>query len=305
MIRLAFSTVACPDWTLARVAKAAAYHGFGAVEFRSEGPGGASFACEPGLTDPSKFRALLEASGVECAGLASGVRYDAQVFPPVLGHALGRPEASVEETKVHIELAAQLGAPFVRVFAFDPPEQTKRGMRAARRRILRRLTLAADAARNTGVRLLLENGGAFATGGAIASLLSEVGSDNLLACYALAPASLAGERPEDGVSALGWRLISARIKDLRTVRGRPGVLLPCALGAGMLPCESFARAVAGAPSARFLTFEWDAAWLAREVAMDDADTALAAAARALTGWVASSAPDSSMAAAPVKAFARA
>ncbi len=290
MISLAYSTVACPDWTLARVAKAAAYHGFHAVEFRSEGPAGASFACEPGMTDPAKFRATLGVSGVACAGLASGVRFDAIVFPPVLGHALGHPEASVEAAKVYIELAARLGAPYVRVFAFDPPEQTKRGMRAARKRIVRRLSLAADAARNTGVRLLLENGGAFPKGADIAPLLEEAGTDHLLACYSLAPASLAGERPEDGVAALGWRMIAGRIKDLRTVRGRPGVLLPCALGAGMLPCEAFARAVAGAPSAEFLTFEWDAAWLADDVAMGDADTALAGAARSLVGWVAGGAP---------------
>ncbi len=293
MARLAFSTTACPDWTLARVAKAAAYHGFHAVEFRSEGPGGASFACEPGLTDPAKVRAVLAESGVEIAGLASGVRYDTQVFPPVLGHALGHADASVDETKVYVELAAQLGAPYVRVFAFDPPEQTKRGMRAARRRIVRRLTLAADAARNTGVALLLENGGAYPRGADVASILDEIGSNSLLACYALAPAALAGESPADGVNALGWRLITGRIKDLKTVRGLTGVLRPCLLGSGMLPCDAFARAVSAAPSAQFITFEWDAAWLADKLQLDDADAALAAAAKSLVGWGAGAAAGAS------------
>lgn len=284
MVKLAFSTVACPEWTHAHVAKAAAYHGFHAVEFRSEGPGGARFACEPGLTDPEKLRGVYGGAGVEIAGLASGVRYDAQVFPPVLGHALGHGEASVDETKVYIELAAQIGAPFVRVFAFDPPEQSKRGLRAARRRIVKRLKAAADGAHHTGVQLLLENGGAFPKGADIASLLNEVNSESLLACYALAPASLAGESPADGVAALDWRLVAGRIKDLKTVRGLTGVLRPCMLGSGMLPCEAFAKAVGAAKSARFLTFEWDAAWLNDRLPLEDADTALAAAAKALVEW---------------------
>lgn len=281
MVRLAFSTVACPDWTIARVARAAAYHGYHAVEFRSLGPGGAEFTCEPGMTDARKTRAILAEAGIGIAGLATGVRYDRPVWPPVLGHALGTREASVDETKVFIELGAKVGAPFIRVFAFDPPEQSARGLRAARRRIVERLRQAADGARNTGVRLALENGGAFPRGADIASLIDEVHSPDLFACYANAPAALAGESPADGARALGWRLALARVKDLRAVRGKPGVLRPCPLGAGMLPVAEFVRAVIDS-SARFLVYEWDAAWLDDAVqGLADTDEALDGAARKL------------------------
>ena len=88
MIRTAFSTTACPDWTLDRVARAAADWGYAGVELRSLGGGGTELACEPALTDPEKTRAMFAGAGVSIASIATGVRFDEAVFPPVVGHIL-------------------------------------------------------------------------------------------------------------------------------------------------------------------------------------------------------------------------
>lgn len=278
MTRIAFSTVACPDWTLDRVARAAVDSGFHGVEFRSLGRGGAEFANDPGLTSPEKVRRTLRDAGVEAAGVATGVRYDAPVFPPVLGHLFPTKYESIVRTKDCIEIALGIGAPFVRVFGFGSRE--RRGDKAMRRRVVERLRLAADAARHTGVRVVLENGGAFPLAEDVASLIDEVDSPLLGACYSISAAVEAGEDPVKGVATLGWRLLSGRIKDLRAGAPKP-------LGRGDLPCAEFARAVAGSARAEWLVFEWDKAWLP-EIA--DADRVLPDASRALIEWTAAPAP---------------
>ncbi len=43
-IKLAFSTVACPDWTLSQVVDRASEMGYQGVELRTLGPGGSAAA---------------------------------------------------------------------------------------------------------------------------------------------------------------------------------------------------------------------------------------------------------------------
>ncbi len=269
MARLAFSTVACPDWTIARALDAAVDHGFEGVEFRSDGYGGAEFACEPGLTDGAKLRRMFEDRGLECAGLSTGLRYDQTVFPPVLWHAITSEDRAVKDTKPFIDLAVACGAPTVRIFGHELPEK-KRANRLAKRRMIERLKYAADAAHHTGVRLLLENGGSLPRGADVAEVLDAVDSRDLAACYSIAPAAYAGEAPADGVRALGARLAAARVKDLAGGH-------PCALGEGELPVALFVEAIGRSP-ANWLVYEWDRAWLPE---LAPADEVLARASRAL------------------------
>ena len=277
MARIAFSTVACPDWTLDRVASLALDAGYSGVELRSMGRGGAEFVNDPGLTSPAKVLRLMRQQGVEIAGVASGVHYDAPVFPPVIGHIFPQKHAPIEATKEFIEIASELGAPFVRVFPFG--SRAKRGDKALRRLVVGRLVLAADAARHSGVRLVLENGGAFPTAEEVASLVDEVGSPNLGVCYALAAAHEAGDDVAKGARLLGGRLLMARVKDLRAGEPRP-------LGRGDLPCEGFVRAVSLVASTQWVVYEWDKAWVP---GLAPAEEVLPGAARSLVEWMA--APD--------------
>src|SRR5688572_18579331 len=95
MFKTAFSTVACPEWTLARVASAAAEYGYSGVELRTFGSGSTQFACDPALTAPEKVRSLFGAAGTEIASLATSVAFDEPVRPPVLGRAIGDYERTV------------------------------------------------------------------------------------------------------------------------------------------------------------------------------------------------------------------
>ena len=89
MIRTAFSTVACPSWTLSRVLDHASRWGYDAVELRSfvggtmpGRSGGTGFASEPMLTDGEKIRDLVNHEGITISAFATGIRFDTPVFPP-------------------------------------------------------------------------------------------------------------------------------------------------------------------------------------------------------------------------------
>lgn len=281
MLKPAFSTIACPDWTLDRIADAAREYGFEAVELRTFGPASRTLAGDPALTDEAKTRRLFRSSGVEVLSLATSLAFDAPIRPPVIGLVISDHEKSVREARAAIDLAVAIECPLVRVFAFEVQPRDRRS--AAVSRIASRLRAAADHARNTGVRIALENGGSFPTGAAIAEIVDRVASPLVGACYSLASAASAGEPVRHGVAALGEKLWAARVKD-----HRGGV--PCALGQGDLPAREFVQVLAASGFAGPLVYEWDRLWLPE---LAPADQVLADAARTLTQWAAArSAPAS-------------
>jgi sugar phosphate isomerase/epimerase len=269
----AFSTVACPEWTLAQVAQRGNGLGFNAVELRTFGDDSRQFACDPALTNESKARTLLRENGLEPVCLASGVRFDEPIFPPVVGVFSPNAERSIREGKRAIDLAVGIECPLVRVFAYEYPAREKRS--AAMKRIMGRLRAVVDHADKSGVGVVIENGGSFCTAAELMEILGEIESPLLGASYSAATAIQAGEDPADGVRLLGERLRVARVKDARDGR-------PVLLGEGELACDDFVRALLATGFDGPLVFEWDRAWVA---GLAPAEEALSHAARTLYSWI--------------------
>ncbi|USN98374.1 MAG: sugar phosphate isomerase/epimerase [Phycisphaeraceae bacterium] len=246
----AFSTVACPDWTLDEVIPFAARAGYAGVEFRTFGHSASDLTCEPCLTGSAKIRELLADEGVRPAALATSIRFDAPVFPPVLGRVIGDFEKPVRETKLAVIEAAAIECPFVRVFGFELQGESRQ---AGMRRIVERLGLAAATARHTGVRLLLENGGSFPTAADLVELMDRVGSPLIAAAYSPAVAAMADEDPIDGARLLGSSLASVKLRDMKHTQ-------PAPLGLGDLAVEPFVRALAETGFGGWLVYEYDRLW---------------------------------------------
>lgn len=272
MIKPAFSTVACPEWPLERVAQAAEEHGFEAVELRTFGYGSTQIACEPALTSAEKVRRIFGDLGIEVACLSTGVRLDApwRMTLPGMGPEAG--ELAVREAKSAVDLAAQIECPLVRVFGFEFPAKERR--ERALTRIADRLRMVADAANNTGVRLVLENGGSFRRAGEALELVERVGSPLMGVSYSMAVAEQAGEDPAEGVRVLGDRLWLAKVKDYRGGKA-------CVPGEGEMSCRGFAAALGEAGYDGHLVFEWDRMWVPGLAAAEDV---LPGAARAMYEW---------------------
>jgi len=280
-MKVAFSTVSCATWTLEEVADHAERLGFMGVELRTFADAPSQFACEPALTDSSKVRSMFDKAGVEIACLATSLRFDEPVGDPFL-HILGDDDKSTRAAKGAIGLASQIECPLVRVFAFETFGSESRPN--AVRRISEKLKLAAAAARNTGVRLVLENGGSFATAADLAELLDLVDSPHLGAAYSVATATRAGEGPREGLNVLGDRLALVRVSDWKGTK-------MCGLGQGDIPNAQAVSMLYGAGYRGWLSYEWPGAWTN---ATEDVAGVLGNAAKALFQWMGAPAKHASM-----------
>ena len=272
----AFSTVACTSWTFPRLFESLAQWGYLGCELRTQGYGGTQFACEPGLTDPAKIRSGFDRAGVAIASLGSSLRYDQKFGPPVIASVLHDVDKSVRETKAIVDLAVQLECPLVRVFAFELPDGERRASGLGR--VVDRLKKAADHCRNSGVRLMLENGGSFPTATDLAEILDAVDSPMLAACYSPAVARMGGETAADGMNVLGERCVCVKVKDLKGGK-------PVALGDGELHCRESVEALTRAAFTGWIVHEFDRVWLGNGEEGADIDGVMAASAERLFTWI--------------------
>lgn len=251
MLEFALSTVATPHRPLPEAVALAEAAGYDAIELRTFGIGSTRFACDPALTDEPKTRALIDASGIDCSSLATGVRLDEPITPPIIGRAFFDNERQIREGKRAIDLAAQIDAPLVRVFGFE--SHGSESLKQTIKRVVWRLGMVCDHARNTGVKVVLENGGAFTTAEAIAEIIDRVDSPFLGASYNAAVGRASGDDPVSAVATLGDRLLLARVKDANAGT-------PVMLGEGDLAPQEFIETLADAGASIPVVLEWDAAW---------------------------------------------
>lgn len=294
MLTPAFSTVACHEWTLDRVALAAQRLGFTAVELRTFGVDSRSFACDPALTDSAKIRRLFAEAGVSICSLATDLRFDTPVNPPVVGHLIADQEVSVRAARRAVDIAASIECPLVRVFGFRLPqkEEAGKGRAGGVARVIDRLGKVVDHAAKTGVKIAFENGGSFGTSVQVKEVIDTIRSPLFVASYNVAAAQNAGENPADGVARLGKDLALLRLKDMKNG-------LPVVLGTGEIAVRdaviAAGKSVPGAP----VVFEWDRAWVTE---IGEPEFALDHAARTLWQWTGTGGP-ATTAKAPIPAAA--
>ncbi len=271
MMKPAFSTVACPDWTLAQIAARLESWGFLGLELRTFGNGSTQFACDPALSAPVKTRARVRAAGMDICALATSIGFDEPVDPPVIGNVISDNERAIRQTKSAVDLAVRLECPFVRVFGFELPsgESRKSGIG----RIASRMQKAADYCHNSGVKLLIENGGSFNTSAELAELIDKVGHSMVVASYSLPVGKLAGESIKNAANVLGDRLVCVKVKDMKGAT-------PVALGQGDLNVVRDIAELASLDFDGWCVYEFDRAWLAPGVNVN-VDEVLTASAKAM------------------------
>ncbi|MFJ1752808.1 sugar phosphate isomerase/epimerase family protein [Kitasatospora sp. NPDC088134] len=165
-----------------------------------------------------------------------------------VGIAERGPDAAVTaELLAQLHLAADLGAPYVRVFPRAEAEAAG-GARAARR-----LLGVAEAAGALGVRVLVETHDSHRSGAALAGLLDGVPDAPVGALWDVLHTWLAGESPAESYRWLAPRLGYVQVKDVASAAD----LTPLALGAGVLP---LADCLAPLGPGTWVSWEYETPW---------------------------------------------
>jgi glucosamine-6-phosphate deaminase len=252
MIKLAFSTLGCPSWPLARILDSASRFGYDGVELRFVEGDDALWA-RPELAGGGLRETLARLAD---AGLAVPC-VDTRSFFHSPDPAARR--LAVEEAQRTAEVAARLGAGGIRVFG----DRVQAGADPSSTRgwIVESLVDLRDRLRGSGVEVWLETHGDFAKAAATRALLEEAGSEGLGAVWDPANAfSEFGEEPGKGGTALGPFLRHVHLKDaLRPPDGRVP-WSPALTGCGDVPVARALACVQATGGDAWVSFEWEKRW---------------------------------------------
>jgi sugar phosphate isomerase/epimerase len=248
-MKVSFSTLACPDWTLAQAVKLAASSGYDGLELRFlEGEDSlwklAAFQ-GAGLTQ-SKRMLDGDALAVSCVG--TSCRF----------HSPDAAERQhwVEEGKRMAELAAALGSPAIRIFgdkiqAGDDRESTRGWIADGIRRLVKEVE-------PHGVAVWLETHGDFASSAETLQTLRVAGHDDVGVVWD--PANAFTEGKEDPVPAarkFGNKLRHVHLRDLDC---HGGEWSPALTGEGKFPLPAIVSELRRLNYGGFVSFEWEKKW---------------------------------------------
>ena len=249
MIKIGFSSLACPGWDLETIVTNAASMGFDGVELRGV-RGELQLPVVPELARSAEHtRALFRDNNVELVCLASSSSLDSKNT-----RELARNTSSLVE---FIELAESLGCPYVRFFIGEVGRRDHR--RAALGRIAAALTSVVPIAQRHGVTLLIENGGDFPGSEDLWFLVDSVGHPALRCCWNQCHALTGGERPTISMPRLGNKIGLVHVCD--AAFDDQGVLLEYrTIGEGDAEIATQINLLRGMVYNRYIVFEWPKLW---------------------------------------------
>lgn len=241
-MKLAFSTLGCPDFSWSDIYSAAKDFGFAGVELRGLGSDIFSVHAQPFREDNiDKTVESLKKMRLEIPCLSSGCS---------LSFA-DKADESFVELLDYIALAEKLGSSYIRILADDTAEIEDDVDDEVVIAALNRLIPYAEKA---GVTLLVETNGVYSDTKRLAALLSRIESDNIGALWDMHhPYRFANESPEDTVQNLGAYIKYTHIKDSVMENGKVSYRI---MGEGDLPVEGFMQALRSINYEGYISLEW-------------------------------------------------
>ncbi len=246
-MKIAFSTLGCPDFTWRDIYAMAKDLGYDGIEIR--GLGDDIYAVKaPPFSDGQIENTLkkLAELRLEISCLSSGC---------CLKFAEKRAE-NVAELRAYVDLAAKLSTPYVRVLAdLEPAPDGEVDDGVVRDALLE----CAPYAEEKGVTLLVETNGVYADTARLRRLLEETASDSVAALWDVHhPYRFMRESPEQTVQNLGAYIKYVHIKD--SVMGADGKPQYKLLGEGDLPIDDMMRALRSINYEGYVSLEWVKRW---------------------------------------------
>ena len=247
--RLAFSTLGCPNWSWKTILETADRLGYAGIELRG-------IAGEMDLPKVPEFQGTrlaetkkdLAALGITVVGLgASAAMHEKDPAAR---------EKHFDEGRRFIDLAKQLGVPYVRMFGDRiPPGEAKDEVMKRVVDGFHQMTAHAKAA---GVTVLIESHGDFTRSDDLVAILSRVNSPQFALLWDAHHTFAAGkEQPADTYAKLGKWVRHTHLKDSRPEGAERKYVL---IGSGDVPVKEQVKVLVGAGYKGFYCLEWEKKW---------------------------------------------
>jgi fatty-acyl-CoA synthase len=241
--RLAFSTLAFPDASLATAISLGRSWGYAGVELRLiDGE-----LIDPAMpaADRAAVKRTAAAAGLPIVAVDSSIR-------------LTDSESGAELAKF-IVLASEWESPLVRVFGGalpdgDPDRQARLTAAA------RVLEASVPLAERLGVSIGVETHDSFSASSAVAELLAMVPADAVGAVWDSHHPYRMGQRPAEVWSDLGQRTLLAQVKDARRDAARTDGWQLVLLGQGEVPVREMLELLGGDGYEGWISVEWEKRW---------------------------------------------
>lgn len=275
MNAITFSTLACPHWQIETVIAKASEFGYDGLEWR----GGTQGHLRPDMPTTTKKHLLRQCSDAGLMSLAI------TAYTSFTSDSARERQDNVDELRRYADLAAEIGAQYVRTFLGELLEGRKLDD-SLYGNLFDCLAAASEYADSITVKIAVEPHDDFVRSSTVVPILRRVQHPALRVIWDIGNAFAAGEDPAEGFGLLKDRLAYVQVKD---GKGRtPGWQL-CSLGEGDVPLgQAFELLLANDFQGAF-SIEWEYAW---HPELDPPEIALPAALQTVRELLAAAQPES-------------
>lgn len=239
-MKLCFSTIGCPSWSLKDIMTTAKDLGYAAVEIRSINGEVDAPSMKDFKEDIEKTKEYLAKVGVKIAMLTSNCAL-----------ANHNDETAVERAKAYIDLAKKLGVPYIRVMSTDRPYFDGGDIELCKARYKEILAYAKD----SGVLPLMETNGLFVDSKRLKEFLDECGGGALWDTHH--PYRYNDESVDDTIKNLGSYIKYVHLKDSLIEKGKVAYKM---MGYGDIPLTEIISKLKENGYNGYYTFEWVKLW---------------------------------------------
>jgi sugar phosphate isomerase/epimerase len=242
-LRIAFSTLAFPDATLAEATSLGRSWGYAGVELRLID--GQLIDSSMPAAERVRVKQTIAAAGLPIVAVDSSILLTANDPGP--------------ELRRFLELANDWESPLIRVYG-GPLAEEPRARRTQIEAAAGVLQEAAPLAERLGVAVAIETHDAFSASSVVAELLAMVDSKWVGALWDSHHPHRMGERPAEVYEHIGPRVLHVQVKDARRSAGHKGGWQLVLLGKGEVPVREIIRLLAASGYGGYISVEWEKYW---------------------------------------------
>jgi sugar phosphate isomerase/epimerase len=249
-MKLAYSTLACPGWTVEHAAEAAHGYGYAAIEWRLAD--GEVLTPQTPLSVKKRVLSATRQYNLAVACLDTSCRF-------VQAETANR-AAVVQDCKEMVDLAVELEAPYVRIFGGEIPANLTRADILVP--TASAIAEAAEYAAPKGVTILLETHDDWSNSGDARALVEAAGVANLKILWDVHHPYRMGETPSQTWQNLGGKDMVAHIhiKDARRDARKPKGWQLTLLEDGEVPVREAIQILVQNNFSGYVALEWEKKW---------------------------------------------